>query len=202
MKLNRSMQASLITVVFFSAFIFLLTACAGGKGAQKDDAQSKPEQQKEEKVLPDPPLAKKYTQVVVFDFDTTPQIKKDYPDAVKECQASAITGLQMKNAFKSVAPHQAGKKYPEGTLLVKALIKDMRLVSTGARIWAGAWAGSSYITMDVQLIDAGSGKEVRKKELNSATNAWAAAWTSGSSDRSLPADMGRVVAEYIMSIMP
>lgn len=202
MKLSRSMQPRLVPIVLFAAFVFLLTACAGGNGAQKDDAQSKPDQQKEEKVLPDPPLAKKYAQVVVFDFDTTPQIKKDYPDAIKECQVNVMTGLQMKNAFKSVAPHRAGQKYPEGTLLVKAMIKDMRLVSTGARIWAGAWAGSSYITMDVQLIDAGSGKEVRKKELNSATNAWAAAWTSGSSDRSLPADMGKVVAEYIMSIMP
>jgi len=71
----------------------------------------------------------------------------------------------------------------------------MRLVSTGERIWGGAFAGSSYMNLDVSFINAGSNKEVRNKEMSSATNAWAAAWTSGSSDRSLPADMGRIIAD-------
>jgi hypothetical protein len=52
------------------------------------------------------------------------------------------------------------------------------------------------------IIDAVTKKEVRKKELNSSNNAWAAAWVMGSSDRSLPSDMGKIIAEYILSVVP
>jgi len=108
----------------------------------------------------------------------------------------------MKNIYQTVAANKPGAGYGTGTLLVRAKIKEMRMVSTAARIWGGAFAGSSYMNMEVSLIDAGTGKEVRKKELNSATNAWAASWTSGASDRSLPADMGKIIAEYIASVVP
>jgi len=43
---------------------------------------------------------------------------------------------------------------------------------------------------------------VMKKELNSSNNALAAAWVMGSSDQSMPADMGQIIAEYIISVVP
>jgi hypothetical protein len=198
MKFSRQLQIIMLTVALFSVFI-LLTACAGGGGAQKAETQPQAASQPE---AADPPLAKKYTDVVVFDLEMAPQVKQDYPDAARECQANVITALQMQNAFNSVAPHRPGKTYAGGALLIKAQIKDMRQVSTGARIWGGAFAGSSYINLDVRFIDGGTNMEVRKKEMNSSTNAWAAAWTSGSSDRSLPADMGKIIADYVMAVVP
>ena len=200
MMFGSQSQSRMLPVVLFSIFIFL-TACAGGGGAQKAETQPQAQAGNQPEAV-DPPLSKKYNGVVVFDFEMTPQVKQDYPDAARECQVNVITALQMQNAFSSVAPHRPGAAYADGTLLIKAQIKDMRLVSTGARIWGGAFAGSSYMNLDVSFIDAGSNKEVRKKEMSSATNAWAAAWTSGSSDRSLPADMGRIIADYIMAVIP
>jgi hypothetical protein len=35
-----------------------------------------------------------------------------------------------------------------------------------------------------------------------ANTPWAAAWVGGSSDHSLPADVGRRIAEYVASVMP
>ncbi len=43
---------------------------------------------------------------------------------------------------------------------------------------------------------------LRDKKLSSANNPWAAAWVGGSSDHSLPADVGRMIAEYLQSVMP
>ena len=192
MMFSSQSQSRMLPVVLFSIFIFL-TACAGGGGAPQ--AESQP-------AASDPQLTQKYANVIVYDFETTPDIKRDYPDAARECQVNVITGLQIKNVYNSVAPHKPGATYGAGTLLVKANIKELRLVSTGARIWGGAFAGSSYINMDVIFIDAGTNQEVRKKEMNSATNAYAAAWTSGASDRSLTADMGKIIAEYIVSVVP
>ncbi len=192
MMFGSQLQSRMLPVVLFSVFIFL-TACAGGGGAPQADSQP---------VVNEPPLTQKYANIIVYDFETTPEIIKDYPDAARECQINVITDLQIKNVYNSVAPHKPGATYGAGTLLVKANIKELRLVSTGARIWGGAFAGSSYINMDVIFVDAGTNQEVRKKEMNSATNAWAAAWTSGSSDRSLTADMGKIIAEYIVSVVP
>lgn len=198
MKFHSRSQLRMLPVFLFLSLI-LLTACAGGGGAKKAETQPQAGSQPE---AVDPPLTKKYSGIVVFEFEMTPQVKQDYPDAARECQVNVITALQMQNAFNSVAPHRPGKTYADGTLLIKAQIKDMRLVSTGARIWGGAFAGSSHMNLDVRFIDAGTNKEVRKKEMSSATNAWAAAWTSGSSDRSLPADMGKIIADYIMAVVP
>lgn len=192
MNFASRLPSRMLPLVLISVCI-LLIACAGGGGAPQAEAPQ---------AVSEPPLDQKFANIVVYEFETTPDIKRDYPDAARECQVNVVTGLQIKNVYSSVTPHKPGAAYGGGTLLIKAKIKEMRMVSTAARIWGGAFAGSSYMNMDISLIDAGTGKEVRTKELNSATNAWAAAWTSGSSDRSLPADMGKIIAEYIASVVP
>jgi hypothetical protein len=58
--------------------------------------------------------------------------------------------------------------------------------------------------MDVllELKDADSEVVVRKKVLSTTNNAFAAAWSFGSSDRSLPSDLGTLIGEYIFRIIP
>lgn len=173
--------------------MFLLTAC-GGQSA-KPDEQAEVQQ-------PDPPLARKYQNIVVHDLLATPEIKKGYPEALKECQSTLIGELANQRRFKSVALGAPGKKCPPRTLLVQARVSDIHIVHGAARFWGGVFAGSSYINLDLKLTDAASGKVVREKKISSGNNAWAAAWVGGSSDRTLPSDMGKIVAGYIGSIMP
>ena len=110
--------------------------------------------------------------------------------------------LENKKTFASVAREKASMKYQPGTLMVKANVSDIRIVHGAARFWGGAFAGSSFMNIDLKLVDAATGKVVREKHIDSSNNAWAASWTGGSSDRSLPADMGKIIAEYVCSIMP
>jgi hypothetical protein len=177
---------TLIVLVF-------LAACAGGKKTPQADSQP---------ADTDPPLSQRYTNIIVHEFESTAEIKRDYPGVASECQASVISNLQLKNAYNSVAAFKSGEVYGADTLLVKAKIKEMRLVSTAARIWGGAFAGSSYMDINIMLIDAVSSQEVRNKNMNSHNNAYAAAWVSGASDRSLPADMGKMIADYIITVVP
>lgn len=186
-------RKSKLAMVMILSLLFLLTAC-GGQPA-KPDNQAEAQQ-------PDPPLAMKYQNIVVRDLSATPEIKKDYPEALKECQANLIGELANQKTFRSVALAAPGKKCPPKTLLVQARVSDIHIVHGAARFWAGAFAGSSYMNLDLKLTDAATGKVLREKEVSSANNAWAAAWVGGSSDRTLPADMGKIVAGYIGSIMP
>lgn len=187
---NRKSTSAL---VIFLSLLFLITACGG--------QQAKPETQAAAQ-QPDPPLATKYQNIVVRDLAATPEIEKDYQEALKECQANLIGELANQKKFKSVALATSGKKCPPRTLLVQTRVSDIHIVHGAARFWAGAFAGSSYMNLDLKLTDAATGKVVREKTISSSNNAWAAAWVGGSSDRTLPSDMGKIVAGYIGSIVP
>lgn len=176
--------------IFLVLLFVSLVSCAGKSAA--------PDQQE---MANEPQLDKAYNSIVVSNFESAGEIGEDYPEAAQECQSSMIAALLMKNVYKSVTVGDPNRDYQEGTLLVKATIKDMRIVSTAARIWGGAMAGSSYMDMDITLIDAATLKEIRKKELSSANNAFAAAWVGGSSDKSMTADMGQIIAGYILSVV-
>ena len=43
-------------------------------------------------------------------------------------------------------------------------------------------------------------KAEREQLLTTENNAWGAAWTMGSSDRSIPKDMGAIIAGYILTV--
>ena len=113
-------QSKMIPVVLFSVFI-LLTACAGWGGSQKVKTQPQAQAGNQPEAV-DPPLEQNYANTIVYEFEATPDIKKDYPDAARECQVNVITDLQIKKVFSSVAPYKAGAAYGAGTLLVKAKI--------------------------------------------------------------------------------
>jgi hypothetical protein len=190
MKYNWKSKSALVIIL---SVLFLVTAC-GGQQAKPDKQAEAPPQ--------DPPLARKYQNIIVRDITAAPEIEKDYAEALKECRTSMVSALEDQKAFKNVALAKSVRKYPSHCLLVQTRVSDIHIVHGAARFWAGAFAGSSYMNLDLKLTDAATGKVIRKKEINSSNNAWAAAWTGGSSDRTLPGDMGKIVAGYIGSIMP
>ncbi len=183
------------TKMLKAAFVFcVLSFCAcGGRQVQQE---APPEE------VPQPPLSKKYENIVLMNYEGTPEILRDYPGVVEECRASTMTALLTRDVLKKVEKFDSNKKYDDNTMLVKAKVTEMRIVSASARSWGGAMAGSSHMNLDVRLIDAATNTEVRSKQLFSANNPFGAAWAGGSSDRSLPADMGKIIAEYLFSIMP
>ena len=182
--------------------LVLMTACAGKGGKSEPQAASDVKPDAKAASALDPPLAKPYRMIVVAEFETTAEIAKDYPDATRECQASTISALKEKKFYQAVESGKAAMARRDGTLLVKTKVTGMRIVSGHARMWGGAFTGSSFMEVDLTLIDSATNTVVREKKLSSANNPWAAAWVGGASDQSLPADTGRMLAEYVHSVMP
>jgi hypothetical protein len=200
MRLKSIFDKMALSVLVFILFVFL--ACGGGSAVKSEPVASK-----EPAVTPsaegskETPLGKKYDRIIFQKFEYDPQIEVDYPGAVAECEKSTLESVTAKKIFASATMAIATAEHA-GALLVKAKVTNLRIVSTGARMWGGAFAGSSEMSLQMKLIDASSGTVVREKDLSTNNNPWAASWTGGSSDRSLPTDLGKMVAEYLVSIQP
>lgn len=148
----------------------------------------------------DTKLEKTYAKVVLADFTATPDILKDYRDQVLECQNAARYVLTDKKAFEAVAMATPGQTLGEDTLLVRAELTELRIPSGAARFWVGAMAGNAYIHVKVKLVDGATGKVAREQLITSENNAWGAAWSWGATDRSLPKDVGAMVAGYVSQV--
>lgn len=164
-------------------------SCATGQGIQQSESAVKA-----------PPVAileKPYGEIFVCEVETTPALKNDYGEALKDCQSTLVVSLLKRNKYKRIEPTNSSETYGKSALLVKITVSDMRIASFGARFWVGAMAGSSYMYIRMALVDAETQKIVREEDFNSANNPFAAAWTFGANDRSLPADMAEIMAAYI-----
>ena len=174
-------------------FVLVLLVSCGGK-------QTEPEQTAAPSVEK---LAKNYDTLLFSAFTTKTEINKDYPEAADTLQHSMMTALKTGKQFKKVGTTAQNKPSTgDKTLLIKADITELRIVGGAARMWGGAFAGSSGVELDLQLIDGATNKVVRKEKMSSWNSAWAASWTGGTSDTSLLDDMGKILAKYIVESMP
>ena len=122
----------------------------------------------------------------------------DVGTAPAECAAALAAFLNQRGIFASV---QLGAPVAVAdTLAVEGEIQDVRIVSGAARVWGGALAGNSYMHIKVVIREASTGRPVFERLVQSENNAYAAAWTMGSNDRSLPSDVGQIVAELLIKV--
>jgi hypothetical protein len=187
--------------------LLAIGACAGGQkgtAAKNEAAKSDTAQVQSasiETVQQAKPLATKFDNVVFKELQTTNEIKKDYTEALGEFEASVISHLKSKNAFAYVE-RERGMAIPGKSLQVGINITDMRIASFGARFWGGVFAGNSFMNVELDLVDANSGRSLHTEKISSSTNAWGATYSFGASDRGLPKDMGQIVAEYLYTVVP
>ncbi len=66
----------------------------------------------------------------------------------------------------------------------------------------GVWAGSFYLLAYIKIISMESGKVINEKILETHNNPMSAAWRAGSSDNSMPTDMGKIVSAYLCTVVP
>lgn len=194
--MNRGISFRIVGL--FVAVVFVAAAFSACGGNRAENVKAEEKEAAEEKITP---LEHRYSKLVFQKFTADSQISTDYPTALSECESAAMAAVISKNLFGAVEKERDGVKY-NNALLVKGSVVNMRIVSGAARFWVGAMAGSSDMSVKLTFTDAVTGKVVREKLLSSANNPWGGAWTFGSSDRSLPADMGRIIGEYIAAITP
>lgn len=203
-----------IGCLYFFAIVFMVSflACAGSPGKSQSGEQASAES----KTIPGvekielstidlipvrAPLQGKFDNIIFRSFESTDQFKKDYPYACENCKAAIIAKLQSKKAYNKVTD-DVSQNLPGKSVFVDMKVVDMRIAGGQARFWGGALAGNSFMDVLVELREADSEAVVHKKVLSTTNNAFAAAWSFGSNDRSLPSDLGTLMGEYIFRIVP
>lgn len=86
----------------------------------------------------------------------------------------------------------------EGTLLVKPVLQNLYVVSSGSRFWIGALAGDSTIDMDMSLIDKTTGEEIANPRIMKNANAYSGGWTVGGTDQNLLNYIVEISYEYLV----
>ncbi|MBU0960034.1 MAG: DUF4410 domain-containing protein, partial [Proteobacteria bacterium] len=138
--------------------------------------------------------------IIIRNFTSSAQIQTDYQKSVQDCKTHIIDQLKNKKAYKNVT--DSSKKLSGKSAVVDLKIVDMRITSGAARFWGGAFAGSSFMDVLVEVRSTGSDKILYKQILTTSNSAWAASYNGGSSDTSLPADFGTLIGEYLFKLIP
>jgi hypothetical protein len=85
----------------------------------------------------------------------------------------------------------------EGTLSIQPHLARLKIVSGGARFWAGGLAGDSYIDMDLRLIDAETGVVVADVIIRRNADAMTGGWSVGKSDQNLDNYIVSIAHQYL-----
>lgn len=98
--------------------------------------------------------------------------------------------------FKQWNAENAGLTSPK-TLIVQPRITKLRVVSGGTRFLAGAFAGDSSIAMELELRDATTGTVVANPTIARNANAFAGAYSFGSTDQNLLGYIADIATQYL-----
>jgi hypothetical protein len=175
-----------------STFIIalLLTACA----ADPVNIQSVAEEEVSLLAAPTRPLSE-YAEFELLDMTFSAAIRRE-PGKMREARED-------ESAFHAkIAPllwdwDDANIEGASGKLIVETKLERLKVVSGGARFWAGAWAGDSYIDMSLRLIDASSGEVISQVLIRRNANAMTGAWSIGKSDQNLDQYVVSIVYQYL-----
>ncbi len=85
----------------------------------------------------------------------------------------------------------------QGTLVIKPELVGLRVVSGGARFWAGAFAGDSFVDMNLVLEDEESGEAISNVRVARNADAMSGAWSVGKSDQNLDEYVVSIVHQYL-----
>ncbi|PCK07021.1 MAG: hypothetical protein COA42_16415 [Alteromonadaceae bacterium] len=86
----------------------------------------------------------------------------------------------------------------ERTLIIKTNIEKVKFIGANVRIWAGAFAGKSWITTKISFVDQASGELVGESVLHRVA-AIGSGWTPARADYKMIEDMSNDIKQYVIN---
>jgi hypothetical protein len=83
------------------------------------------------------------------------------------------------------------------TLRIEPYIQDIKFINATARVWGGAFSGSSAVVLRMKLIDASSGAEIAHPQFFQRAAAMGGAWTLGATDNNMLVRIAELASNYL-----
>jgi len=173
--------------------IGLLAGCASDPGARRESIVK---EQSKQLPAPSTPLSS-YERFELKPIEMVDSVAKD--------QAKAAVAKDLEARLQAVVQpmltrwNTAGGDRPAGTLIVQPRVTQLRVVHGATRAFAGAMAGDSSITLELELRDAATDAVIAKPSIARSANATAGAWSFGATDRNLVDYITNIASEYLQS---
>ncbi len=84
-------------------------------------------------------------------------------------------------------------------LVIEPRIEKLKVVSGGARFWAGALAGDSYVVIKLKLVERPSGTVLAEPEFYQRAAAMSGAWTIGAQDKDMLHRIVLLMNQYLQT---
>ena len=147
------------------------------------------------------PLNVSYRDIVFNRFEISKTLKQRYPEAATNCKQSIINHLRKVSAFDHVSDAPASS-YPEKTCLVDGLIEDMYVSSRATRLFFGPISKIPFMKVRIKLTDAETKTVFHEMVISSDTDIYWTRVTVGNIDAFIPEEVGKIIGEYINTILP
>lgn len=142
-----------------------------------------------------------YDNILIEPFAASDEFKQDYKIQLSMFNATMLNDLRTKKKFKKVL--DGNTPIPEGkTVRVTGRIIDMSIKSLFYRVLWGMAARSSYMDVYIKLTDEMTQKTIKEKVISTYNNRFGAYYGAAGSDQSMPADMGQIIAAYLIAVIP
>ena len=115
--------------------------------------------------------------------------KKEYADILEKNLSLNLSSLIDE---WNQAPNEASRN-----LLIEPELLSLRIVSGGARFWAGALVGNSSIKLKLNIIDADSKSVIGSPVIFKESNSMAGAWSVGATDQNLLTYVVDISEQYL-----
>ncbi len=175
-------------------FVTLLVLFLAGCAASQEDLNAVAVQESTRLTKPSVPLST-FASYELERMTTSAEIQ-DQPEKVEE---SAILAAKIEEKLQPLLAEWSASAGPnrQGILVIEPELARLRIVSGGARFWAGAWAGDSLIDLDLVLRD-DAGEVIARPRIVKGTGAWVGAWSVGQTDDNLHDYIANIVYQYMV----
>jgi len=184
---NKKQSTALIFILILVS-IFFIFSCTGAKSVTSIE---------EPAWKNDLPLEKSYEKIIIQKFEVDQALEKNYPGVTVTCESTAMNELLKVSSISKIEKARASSVRQRGALIVKTRVTALRLAGSNA----GNQNTGSEMAVNVRLIDSATGKILREKDLSTLTSTHTSSSNSGSSDRMLPYDLGKIIAQYLAAAL-
>jgi curli biogenesis system outer membrane secretion channel CsgG len=176
--------------VFLFVIAGLLTACAADPAKVQDVAA----EEAERLAPPTRPLSEfAEFELAAMTFDDAIVQESGKMEEAQEFESN----LQAKLDPLLANWNAGGSESAVGTLSIEANLVRLKIVSGGARFWAGAFAGDSFLDLDLRLVDKSSGEVISDVQVRRNADSMTGAWSVGKSDQNLDEYVVSIIHQYL-----